>query len=397
MSTQGYFYLFLCLALFGIGDILAIATKARVSSVFAALLMFLIGFMTHIIPANIIDQAGLTQVSRWASAFLVFHMGTMINLRELAQQWRTVLLSILAMIATICAILITIPLVGREAAIVAIPVMKGGIIATQIITTAAMDKGLLLAAAFAALVYAIHKFVGTPIASYCGVREAEKILESYRKGVNITEAHVGITQTAATVTDEIKPLYQRIGLEKYFTDYTCLMITAFFAWVSILLEDVSGLSYSIWVLLLGGTVSFFQIVPTRILDRAKTSGFMTMVIFASIIPSMAKVTIKDLGILSYQMAIIFAATLISTFLFFYILPLWKIVKSRHLAVGITMANMIGFPATWLVANEIATAVAKNDEEREIIMKTIMPAYVIAGFATVTTLSIIIAGLSVKFL
>jgi hypothetical protein len=396
VNPMGYFYLFVCLALFGIGDFLAVITKARVSSVFAALLMFLFGFMSGLLPANIIDLAGLSQVAKWASAFLVFHMGTLINLRELAREWRTVLLSVIAMITTILAILACIPFVGREAAVVAIPVMKGGVIATQIITTAALAKGLQMAAAFAALVYAIHKFVGTPIASYCGVKEAEKILKKYREDQLLPEQSAGAQQTAAAVEVQ-KPLYVRRGWEKYFTEYMCLAVTALFAWVAVLLEKATGLSYSIWVLLLGATVAYYEVVPPKILDRAKTSGFMSMVIFASIIPSMAGIYMKDLVVLAYQMVVIFTATLISTYLCFYLLPLWKIVGSRNMAIGITMANMIGFPATWLVANEIAATVSTNEKEKEIIMKTIMPAYVIAGFATVTTLSIVIAGIFEKLL
>lgn len=395
MGPMNYFYLFVCLALFGIGDFLAVVTKARVSSVFAALLMFLFGFMSGLLPANVIDLAGLSQIAKWASAFLVFHMGTMINLRELAREWRTVVLSLMAMIATILAILACIPLVGREAAVVAIPVMKGGIIATQIITTAAMAKGLQLAAAFAALVYAIHKFVGTPIASYCGVKEAEKILKEYREGkISLEKLDAGKEASGGEVK---KPLYVRLNGERFFTDYFCLAVTALFAWIGILLEQWTGMSYSIWVLLLGATVSYLEIVPPKILDRAKTSGFMSMVTFASIIPSMAGVHMKDLVLLFYQMAVIFSATLASTYLCFYFLPFWKIVGSRNMAIGITMANMIGFPATWLVANEIAATVATNEQEKEIIMKTIMPTYVIAGFATVTTLSIVIAGIFEKFL
>ena len=38
--------LFVCLGIFAIGDILAVATKARLSSVFVALMLFLVGFLT---------------------------------------------------------------------------------------------------------------------------------------------------------------------------------------------------------------------------------------------------------------------------------------------------------------------------------------------------------------
>ena len=112
---------------------------------------------------------------------------------------------------------------------------------------------------------------------------------------------------------------------------------------------------------------------------------------------MAKISVSELLVMSYQMAIVFGVTLISTYICFYFLPFWKIVGSKNLAIGITMANMIGFPATWLVVNEIASTVAKTNEEKDVVLKVLMPSYIIAGFATVTTLSIVIAGLAVKFL
>jgi hypothetical protein len=93
----------------------------------------------------------------------------------------------------------------------------------------------------------------------------------------------------------------------------------------------------------------------------------------------------------------FAAVMLATYIFIYILPTWKIVGSRDLAVGIAMAQLLGFPATYLIANEIATAVAETPDEKEAVLNTIMPAYVVAGFVSVTTLSIIIAGIFVKFL
>lgn len=50
--------------------------------------------------------------------------------------------------------------------IVAIPVINGGIVATQMMTQAAMDHGLALAAALGTITFAVQKFVGTPIASF---------------------------------------------------------------------------------------------------------------------------------------------------------------------------------------------------------------------------------------
>ena len=152
-----------------------------------------------------------------------------------------------------------------------------------------------------------------------------------------------------------------------------------------------NISYSIWALLLGAVAGHIGIVPEKILDKGKSSGFFSMVVFAAIIPSLATIKVGDLQTLLFQTVVIFVAVMAGTFIFLYLLPLWKLVGSRNLSIGIAMAQMLGFPATYLIANEIATAVTQDEKEREIVLKKIMPAYVVAGFASVTSISIIIAG------
>jgi len=160
--TSVFFFLFISVFIFTVGDILGVATKARLSSVFVALMLFLIGFMTGILPPDIIKQAMLGEVARWSPPFIIFHMGTMINIKELAHEWRTVLMSCIAMAVAAISVFAVVPLIGMQSAIVSIPIINGGIVATQIMTEAAMTKGLTLAAALGAIIYAIQKFVGTP-------------------------------------------------------------------------------------------------------------------------------------------------------------------------------------------------------------------------------------------
>lgn len=396
--TNAIFLLFISVFIFAIGDILGVATKARLSSVFVALMLFLIGFLTGVLPPDIIKQGMLSEVAKWSAPFIIFHMGTMINIRELINEWRTVVMSVISMAVAAGSIFAVAPFIGMQSAIVSIPIINGGIVATQIMTEGAMAKGFTLAAALGAIVYAIQKFVGTPPASFFGLKEAEVIIKEYRE--------TGKAKLAAEKGTQVQRagalLYKNLGLDKYYTPFTCLGVTAFFAWLSYYLQGVSrgmgvNISYSIWALLLGAVAGHIGIVPERILDKGKSSGFFSMVVFAAIIPSLATIKVGDLQTLLVQTVLIFGAVMIGTFVFLYFLPTWKIVGSRNLAVGIAMAQLLGFPATYLIANEIATAVADDEEEREVILKKIMPAYVVAGFVSVTSISIIIAGIFVGLL
>lgn len=393
MNNAGYMFLFLFLTVlfFAIGDFLGVFTKAKLSSVFVAMFLFLVGFMTKMIPADMIQKAGLSQSAAWSAPLLIFHMGTMINIKELIDEWRTVVMAIISMIVGIIAVFAVIPLVGKEAAVVSIPIINGGIIATQIMTGAAMEKGFQTVAALGTLVYAIQKFVGTPPASYFGMREGRKVLEQFRAGkiqASTDEKKAAVKETKVTFAKKN---------EKYFTSFICMAIAAAAAFISRLIQEKTGLNASITALLLGTILSYSGAVPNAILDKAKVSGFLSFAVFASLIPSLAKISFGDLTTLGFQLLLIFAAFVVGTYILIYLLPTWKIVGSRDLAMGIAMAQLLGFPATYLIANEIATALTDDEEEKNAILKRIIPAYVVAGLASVTTISIIIAGIFVEFL
>ena len=66
-------------------------------------------------------------------------------------------------------------------------------------------------------------------------------------------------------------------------------------------------------------------------------------------------------------------------------------------MGVSVSQLLGFPATYLVVNEVAQAVATNEEEKRLITDRLMPKYLVGGFATVTSFSVIIAGIFETFI
>ena len=96
-------------------------------------------------------------------------------------------------------------------------------------------------------------------------------------------------------------------------------------------------------------------------------------------------------------SVIFAISIFCIIVFFKYLPLWKILGSKNVAVGVAACQLIGFPATYLIVNEIINAVAETEEEKKIIHERLMAKYLVAGFVTVTSFSVIVAGIFVKFL
>ena len=126
-------------------------------------------------------------------------------------------------------------------------------------------------------------------------------------------------------------------------------------------------------------------------------GIWLVANFCSLIPSLGNISLGDLGGLAFQVAVVFAAVLIGTFALLYFLPLWKLVGSRNMAIGIAMSQLLGFPATYLIVNEVATAVSETPEEKEYVVRRLTPAFVVSGFVSVTVISVIIAGVFVNFI
>lgn len=386
-------YFSIVLGLFVIGDWLGIWTKAKLSSIFVVLISFLLLFLFKIVPADIIDQAGLTAAASWATPMLVFHMGTMINLRQLLDEWRTVVTSVIGMAAAVIGILLVIPLIGRDAALVSIPVINGALVATQIMTDAAVAKGLTLAAMLPAVVFAVQKFVGTPIVSRCGLIEARHLLAEYRE-----KKAQGITLSAAPAPKDGK---QKVKFcqkhDRFYTSNTCIFITVFGGFISVWLGTITPINYSIIALVLSVVLCETGLIPEKVLDKGKASGLITMVVFAAIIPALANISVGDIATLAFYVVVIFAATIVASLVIMCVLPCWKIMGSQSLSFGIAMCQMLGFPSTFLISNEVALALAENEEEKEYILGKIMPRFVVAGLASVTTLSIIVAGIFASIL
>lgn len=363
------------LVLFAVGDLIANVTKAKISAVFVTLLLFLILFVTKVIPEDIIDRAGMTSAASWSIPMIMFSMGTMLNIKQFIDEWRTVLTAWLGIIAVIIGVCVCIPFLGKSTVLASIPVINGALPATTIMTQAAMEKGLTLAAATATVVFAIQKFVGTPIASRAALQEAKRLLEEYRSNGGTAEVKQEEKQEEGTKKQKFAEKY-----DKYYSTNVCIFLTALFSYLGYQLSGLIHLNYSIVCMAVGVIVTWLGIVPKDILEKGKLKGFINMVVFAAVIPSLASISLGDLGKLFIPVVVMFAVSIVSIFIMMKILPGWKIIGSKPLAFGVGFCQMLGFPTTYLISNEVCNAVGETEEERAYLMSKIMPKLVVGGLA-----------------
>ena len=378
------------LIVFALGDIVGKITKGKLSGMMVVMLLFLVGFLTKLIPADIIDQGGLTALSKLAIAIVLFNMGTTLNVKQLIEEWRTVLMAALCMLASCLVMLLVSPIIGFDTVLVGMPVINGAAMATSLMASAAAEKGLATAAALCAVIYSVQKFVGAPIASAMGIRYGKKLLKAYRE--NPAQFKKQETGNGASAKVSFADKHK-----EWYSANVMMALVAAGSWVAHILGDLTPINYSIWALLLGVVCAASGLVPTKPLQKSNSYGLMMVAVFGSIIPSLAKVSLSDLGTMAFQTIVLFAAALIGVALVGWVLPTWKLVGDKDLAVGIGVEQFLGFPSNVVICCEVGDAVGETPEEKAFIEDTLNVPYVVGGITVITVLSTMLAGFVINML
>lgn len=378
------------LIVFALGDIVGKITKGKLSGMMVVMLLFLVGFLTKLIPADIIDQGGLTALSKLAIAMVLFNMGTTLNVKQLIEEWRTVLMAALCMLASCLVMLLVSPIIGFDTMLVGMPVINGAAMATSLMASAAAEKGLETAAALCAVIYSVQKFVGAPIASAMGIRYGKKLLKAYRE--NPAQFKKQETGNGASAKVSFADKHK-----EWYSANVMMALVAAGSWVAHILGDLTPINYSIWALLLGVVCAASGLVPTKPLQKSNSYGLMMVAVFGSIIPSLAKVSLSDLGTMAFQTIVLFAAALIGVTLVGWVLPTWKLVGDKDLAVGIGVEQFLGFPSNVVICREVGDAVGETPEEKAFIEDTLNVPYVVGGITVITVLSTMLAGFVINML
>ncbi len=378
------------LIVFALGDIVGKITKGKLSGMMVVMLLFLVGFLTKLFPADIIDQGGLTALSKLAIAIVLFNMGTTLNVKQLIEEWRTVLMAALCMLASCLVMLLVSPIIGFDTVLVGMPVINGAAMATSLMASAAAEKGLATAAALCAVIYSVQKFVGAPIASAMGIRYGKKLLKAYRE--NPAQFKKQETGNGASAKVSFADKHK-----EWYSANVMMALVAAGSWVAHILGDLTPINYSIWALLLGVVCAASGLVPTKPLQKSNSYGLMMVAVFGSIIPSLAKVSLSDLGTMAFQTIVLFAAALIGVALVGWVLPTWKLVGDKDLAVGIGVEQFLGFPSNVVICREVGDAVGETPEEKAFIEDTLNVPYVVGGITVITVLSTMLAGFVINML
>ena len=376
-----------------VGDVAATRTKSKLPSIFVCAVLFLIGYWTFF-PQDIVALAGFgTPIVYLAMYLLVTNMGTLLSFGELKRQWRTVIVALLG-ITGIAAMLFT---VGRlfldyNTVIVVTPPLTGGVVSSLIMSQAAADAGLKSLSVLAILIYVMQGFFGYPLTSFMLQREGRRVLSLYRAGKwDVTNENAALVQTKDANTPK---LFRWLPAE-YDTVYFKLFrlgFVAFLAWAaSDLLKPVVTISPFVLCLIAGVIASSLGFLERQPLRMANSFGFVIMILMLFILGGLHRATPDMLLSLAGPMFGAIIIGLIGMYIFSFVAS--KLLgMTTAMAFACSLTALYGFPADYVITNEVVNSLGENDEEREVLIAHMLPPMLVAGFVTVTIVSVLLAGI-----
>ncbi len=389
--------LVILVAILYIGDVISVRTKAWIPSVFVCAVLFLLGYWTFF-PQDIVSLAGVPPtVASMMIYLLITNMGTLLSLQQLKEQWKTILISLAGILGIIVALFgIGTFLFGIETIIVAIPPLVGGVVSALIMSEGAANAGLATLAVFAIVIYVMQGFAGYPLTSIVLKKEGKMLLEKYRKG-ELKERKVG-AQASATDRHELK-LFKRMP-DKFNTDYFKFVRLAFVGFlaylVSTLLAPIVTVSPYVLCLLFGIIATSIGFLERQVLQKANGFGLAMMALMLFIFDGLKKATPSMMMEILYPLVGCIALGVVGMYIFsFFIGRVLKV--SKEMAFAVSLTALYGFPADYIITNEVINSLTEDEKEREALTSHMLPPMLVGGFISVTMVSVILAGFFVGFL
>lgn len=395
-----------------VGDIVSAKTKALVPSVFVTACVFLVGFW-YVLPKNIVDLAYLGKPFVILAMFLLItHMGTMMSIRELLSQWKTVLIS-LAGITGILAILLTVGVVvlGKDTAFVGAPPLTGGIVAAVLMQEAASAAGQEKLAILAILVYVAQGFVGYPITAVLLNKEGSRLLNEYRnkraEGIDLLAEYRNKVEAPKSNGEKKSRGIKFIPdlPAKYNSMYITLLRLSVVAYAADIFtkfvnnnvfHDPKALSPLITCLVFGVIATEIGFTEKRALEKANVFGWVILSLMAFIFAGLNKATPAMLQAVIGPLAGVIAIGVLGLLIFAFIAG--KLLKeSPYMALPIALNALYGFPPNFILTNDVIKSLTTEEDERAYLDAIMMPKMLIGGFTSVTIASVVVAGIFASML
>lgn len=384
--------------IYTIGDFLSKKLHGLLSGLIISTFIFMIGFWTGVLPADITAKTGLTtMMSSFGTALVITNLGSMIDLEKICREWKTVIVSISGFLG-IFVMCITVGswLFGRVFALAAAPPISGGSVAGVLVQTAANEAGQPEVAGFAMLVLATQKFFGMPVSTLCLRKEMAIRLErgDFDEDDRCYAGERNIRLPNLRIIPEVPKKYQSNSM--IFAGLGITACAAYWVGTATKIPGSDPVNYylnpNVAYLLFGLLATRIGLLPPYSTRRASSNGIFSFGLMCLIPGSLAKISPalllemlpKVAGLLALSTAgICIVCVIVGRFLGY----------SPYISMACGCSCMLGYPSTEILSDEIVeTMEGASDEQRARAHAFLLPKMIVAGFTTVTIASVAFAGI-----
>lgn len=359
-------------------------------------ILFLIGYWT-VFPATLNDDTGLASFASTIGVLMfITHIGTVISLKQLIEQWKTVVVCLVGLVGMVALCWFICPLIMEKTLVISgLPPLTGGIVAALTMQKAATAAGLKEAAVFAIAMYSVQGLAGYPITALCLHAEGKRLIKEWRSGeLNLSEAEIAKMKTIglSTIGDDsdIKKPIPPIPA-KFNTPVLIIGKVALSVWISSLVGQlIPQIPTIVWCLIISVILTRLGFMDTSSLSRANTYTIFMFAAMLSVFSGLKDCTPHMLKTLIGPMLIMIIIGVVGMAIAaFVIAKIFKMSFPLALANGLTA--LYGFPCDAIITESTCNSLTEDPDERGYLMSKMFPSMVVGGFVTVTITSVIFAG------
>lgn len=380
------------LAFIALGELMSLWSKARIPALLIAMLGTFIAVQLKIIPNTIIDDSFFPQIYAILVAPLLFHMGSLIPLKTMLAQWRSVVISIAGMIVAVGMIAAVVgPIFGFQYVVAGAGPLAGGIVSTGLTTdglkAANVDSAIVV---LPALVLMLQSLPSMPLTNLLLRKFAIKLrdsgdLEELARKHKEVEKKNGNGKKLITLPDMLVD-------NELFVLFLILVGGS----LATLLAMPTHIPSSIIALVLGVASTAIGLTPERSMEKSSSFGIAMASVVAIVMAPLVAASLSDVLAALLPVAVILAVGAVGIMIGGAIAT--KLLKWKTtLGMSVALTAMYGFPADYLLTNEVVRSVGRTDEEREALSEAMLPPMLVGGFTSVSAGSVVIASVLVSFL
>lgn len=384
-----------CMIMF-LGDFVSQKSRGKIPSLLIIAVCFLLGYWT-VMPRDILDVTHINQIKNITMLLVLLQVGAMFNLKQLKDEWKAVVVTLFAIagIVVVAGIGGTL-LFGKDMAMVGIPPLTGGGMATIIMSDAASAMGLDKLAMTATIIYIMQGFVGFPLTNYFLRKEGIRLVREYRENTparaEAGEVHrEGSREKGKKTLNDLVPERFK-GTSYYFAKLSILALLVY----TVDLFTGKYFNVSIVMIAAGILAGHYGLIEKEPLKKANSFGILMMALTASFMRYFAQSTPAQVARLIVPVVSFLVLGTVGIMAFS--VPVGKkFGYSLDLSIAIGLNCFLGFPHNFVITNEVVNMFGQTDGEKEHLNKILMSKMIIGSIVSVSVVSALVAGMLVPFL